>query len=233
MRSNVTYVFGVAADDAGIIQHTTYRSKPLPRGGVRFWKHVEHAHEPATAYAGSHPAPMPMRWGHNEEIGRVVALRRAHGRLLAVAETSELEPADLAGLTEKYGELQWSTSTDNRRGDLLRIDEISLTPSPATVGLPAVRWWKLDVVKGNLPTWVQEELKRADKTEFRHRGESRVHDVDFERSPYSDPDRFQRDVGLHQGAELEGRHMTINGERVPMEFRPSRILSVGGRPVRR
>lgn len=40
-------------------------------------------------------------------------------------------------------------------------------------------------------------------------------------------------VGLLEGAELEGRHMTINGERVPMEFRPSRILSVGGPPVRR
>jgi hypothetical protein len=49
--------------------------------------------------------------------------------------------------------------------------EISLVLEPATVGPPAVRWWKLDAVKGNLPMWVQEELKRADKTEFRHRSD--------------------------------------------------------------
>lgn len=115
----------------------------------------------------------------------------------------------------------------------LRIDEISLTTSLATIGLPAVQWYKLDVSKGNPPTWVKEELKRADKTEFRHRYELRVHDLDYERNPYSDPERFQRDVGLFQGGSAEGRQMNINGERVPMEFRPGRILSVGGRPVGR
>ena len=230
MRSNTTYIFGVAADDAGIIRHTSYGSKTLPRGGVRAWRTVELEHEPATAYASSHPAPMPMRWGHNEEIGRVVALRRADGRLLAVAETEELEPDDLAGLTEKFGDLRWSTSTDNRRNEELRIDEISLTTSPATIGLPAVRWWKLDKVKGNLPAWVQEELKRADKTEVRHRGELRVHDLDYERNPSSDPERFQRDIGMQQGGTLEGRTITIHGERVPLESRPGgRILSVRSR----
>ena len=36
MRSDTTYLWGVAADDAGIVQHTSYHSKTLPRGGVRF-----------------------------------------------------------------------------------------------------------------------------------------------------------------------------------------------------
>ncbi|HUG31446.1 MAG TPA: hypothetical protein VMM14_01025 [Acidimicrobiia bacterium] len=233
MRSHITYVWGVAADESGIIQHTHYGGKALPGGGLRAWKQVELAHEPASAYGSVHPAPMPMRWGHKQEVGRIVALRRAHGRLLALAETKELEPADLDGLTERCGALRWSTSTDNRRGDLLRIDEISLTASPATVGLPAVGWYRLGVSKGNMPRWVQEELKRADKLEFRQRHELRVNDLDYERNPYSDPDRYERDVGLVPGGQLEGRHMTINGERVPMEYRPSRIVSVEGRPVGR
>jgi len=232
MRSNVTYVWGVAADESGIIQHTNYRGKALRGGGFRAWKEVDLNHEPASAYASSHPAPMMMRWQHQDEIGRIVALRRNHGRLSVVA-TSTLEPAELDFLTGKFGELRWSTSTNNRRNEKLRIDEISLTPNPATVGLRSVKWYRLGVSKGNMPSWVQEELKRADKLEFRQRRELQVHDVDYQRNPYSDYERYQRDVGLVAGASLEGRHMTINGERVPMEFRPGRILSVEGRPVRR
>lgn len=232
MRSNTTYVFGLAADQSGIIQYTHYRSKSLAGGGLRAWKQVELNHEPASAYGSVHPAPMMLRWAHQDEIGRVVALRRNHGRLHAVA-TSTLEPDELEFLTEKHGEIKMSTSTNNRRNDLLRIDEISLTTSPATVALPPVRWYRLGVSKGNPPAWVQEELQRADKLEFRQRHELQVHDLDYERNPYSDPERYERDIGLHPGTELEGRTMNINGEHVPVEYRPSRILSVGGRPVRR
>ena len=159
-------------------------------------------------------------------------MRRANSRLYAVAECS-LEPNGLAWLTENKGELRWSTSTNTRVGEPLRIDEISLTTSPATIGLPPVRWWKLDVVKGNLPAWVQEDLAHADKTEFRSRHELRVHDLDYEKGPYSDFERYRRDVGLSVAGSLEDRHMTINGERVPIEHRPARIISVDGLPVRR
>jgi hypothetical protein len=230
MKSNTTYVWGVAADDAGIIQHTQYRGRAIPGGGFRFGKRVQLEHEPASAYGSSHPAPMPMRWQHGEEIGRIVALRRANQRLYAVAECT-LEPDELAWLTENKGELRWSTSTNNRVNEPLRIDEISLTPRPATIGLPTVRWWKLGAQKGNMPTWVQEDLKRADKTEFRSRKELRVHDLDYEKDPYSDFERYRRDVGLTPAGSLEDRHMTINGERVPIEYRPARIIGVSGRPV--
>ncbi len=49
MKMATTYVWGVAADDAGIIQHTSYGSKSLPGGGLRAWKDVEVDHEPATS----------------------------------------------------------------------------------------------------------------------------------------------------------------------------------------
>lgn len=233
MRSNTTYLWGIAADQSGIIQHTNYRSKALPGGGLRAWKEVELNHEPASSYASSHPAPMPLRWAHQDDVGRVVALRRNHDRLHAVA-TSTLEPDQLDFLTEKYGEIKMSTSTNNRRNEPLRIDEISLTPSPATIGLPAVKWYRLGVSKGNPPMWVQEELKRADKLEVRQRHSLQVHDLDYERDPYSDLDRYERDLGLlPRGAEV--RYMTVNGERVPLEFsaHPGRVISVNGRPVRR
>lgn len=135
MNSRTTYVWGSVADPAGIIHHSRVEGEKLPGGGLRVRQHHEYAHEPASAYATSHPSPMEMRWQHQETIGRVVALRRAHCQLFAVAEC-ELEPDDLALLTEKYGDLRWSTSTENRRRDPLRITEVSLTPGPATVGLP-------------------------------------------------------------------------------------------------
>ena len=226
MRASTT-VWGVAADQAGIIHYQKLWQEEIPGGGVRVMKRDRSEHEPATAYAASHPAPMPMGWGHGEEIGRIVALRRDGGRLLAVGETT-LEPHELAWLTKEYGDLRWSPSTENRRRDPLRITEISLTPNPATVGLPAVRWWQLDVVKGNLPGWVKEELQRADKTEFRfrHRGELQIHDLDYERNPYSDVERYQRDVGLIPSDRAATKTMMIEGERVPVEYRPSRIISV-------
>ena len=176
MRFDTTYVWGVAADEAGIIRHTKYGGQTLPRGGLRAWKRVQLEHEPASAYSSSHPAPMPMRWQHDEEIGQIAALRRANRRLLAVAVCT-LEPDELAWLTENKGELRWWTSTNNRVDEPLRIDGISLTTTPATIGLPSVRWWKLNAVKGNLPSWVQEDLARADKTEFRSRHELEVHDL--------------------------------------------------------
>lgn len=88
-----------------------------------------------------------------------------------------------------------------------------------------------------MPTWVQEELKRADKLEFRQRHELQVHDLDYERNPYSDPGRYERELGLLPGGgSRDGRngYMNIDGELVPMEYRPGgRILSVNGRPVGR
>lgn len=232
MKLNTTYLWGLAADQSGIIQHTNYRGEKLRGGGLRAWKEVELHHEPASAYASSHPAPMPLKWAHQDDIGWVVALRRNHDRLHAVA-TSTLEPAELEFLTEKLGEIKMSTSTNNRRNEKLRIVELSLTPAPATVGLPPVRWYRLGVSKGNPPAWVKEELKRADKLEFRQRREMQVHDLDYERNPYSDSERYEREFGLTPSG-VEGRHMTINGERVPLEYstHPGRILSVEGRAVR-
>ena len=72
-------------------------------------------------------------------------------------------------------------------------------------------------------------MKRADELELRQRRELRVHDLDYERNPYSDPERFARDVGLHRGSSFG--EMTIDGETVPIETAGplGRVLSVRGR----
>ena len=103
---------GVGADSSGIVHHSRVESERLPGGGLRVWQRHETEVEPASSYADTHPSPMPMRWAHRETIGRIVALRRAQGQLYAVAEC-DLEPDDLQLLTEKYGDLRWSTSTVN------------------------------------------------------------------------------------------------------------------------
>jgi phage head maturation protease len=176
MKRDTTYVWGVAADSAGLIHYRSDRVEELAGGGVAISTRNSYDHEPASSYAAVHPAPMPLRWRHGEEIGRVVALRRQHGRLYVLAET-DITPDELQALAGN-GRLKWSTSTAaGRSADPLRVTEVSLTPEPATVGLPAVSWYKLDVTKSNPPMWVREELDRASKAEHRSRRELRVHEV--------------------------------------------------------
>lgn len=211
---NKTVVWGVVADSAGIVHHYADELERLPGGGVRVETRNSLEREPASAYAGIHSDPMPMLWQHGEQIGRILSLRRGHGNLYTVGST-DLEPDELQALAAESG-LKWSTGTNNRRHEPLRITEISLTPEAATIGLPVVHWWKMDVVKGNLPTWVSEDLERASKTEHRSRGVLRVHEVGWTISA-ADEYEHRIDPG---GYELE------------YSVHPGRILSVGGRPVR-
>ena len=129
---NKTVVWGVAADSVGAIHRYEDQTQKLPGGGVRAWRTESYEHEPASSYASTHPAPMPMLWGHREQIGRILSLRSAHGNLYAVGEC-DLEPDDLAALAGDSG-LKWSTGTNNRRHEPLRITEISLTPDAAHSG---------------------------------------------------------------------------------------------------
>ena len=210
------YVWGVAADEVGIIQHTRVTGEVIPGGGFRATKTTETHHEPASAYASVHVSPMPMKWNHHDTIGRVVALVRREGRLLAVGVTTELDPSDLEALAEKFGDLRWSTSTNNRANEKLKIDEISLTPRPATNGLPSVRWWKLGAQKGNLPTWVTEAVKHADKTEHRQRGQLLVQGAPQWPSPNN------RSAQYYSG-----------GETLEYSTHPGgRVLSVGRKSVK-
>jgi hypothetical protein len=207
-----TIVWGTVADRPGIVHTYSDRVDALPDGGMRVERSNSYAHEPASDYAGTHAWPMPMRWQHGEEVGRIVALRRAHGNLYAVG-TTDLDPEELQSLAVER-ELKWSTKTDNLRGQPLRIVEISLTNDPATIGLPAVHWYKLGVTKGNPADWVRAELDRSEKVEYRSRGELRVHELDWETD--------------------SGYENRMGGLEIPEIFyHPGgRVIAVNGRPVR-
>jgi hypothetical protein len=210
-----TILWGVAANEFGVVHHESIVREDLADGQMRAWKESELTFEPADAYASEHPAPMPMKWHHGEDIGRIVALRRRAGQLTAVAE-SELEPDDLQGLVDEYGDLKWSTSTFPGRRAPLRINEISLTPEPASIGLSEVSWYKPGVSKGDLPRIVKEDLDRARKTAFRSRDVLRVYDVEANTT-----DDFIRSAG-----DWNPREIFYSGS-------PGTFLSVNGRPVRR
>ncbi|HUG31445.1 MAG TPA: hypothetical protein VMM14_01020 [Acidimicrobiia bacterium] len=203
-----TIVWGVIADELGLVHRSRVVREDLGGGHYRAYKDDEFKREGADAYASSHPAPIPMRWHHGEDIGRIVALRRAHGNLYAIGET-DLEPDDLQALTDDWGELRWSTGT-NRRAPLV-IGEISLTPDPASVGLHPVRWCKPGSGRGDLPAWVKEEL--GQKVETRSR-ELIVHEIG---GAVDSSDLVRGDIT---------REIFYSGA-------PGQILSVGGRPVRR
>lgn len=155
--------------------------------------------------------------------------------LYAVAEC-ELEPDELQDLTEQHGDLRWSTSTRNRYGDPLQIREISLTSDPATVGLWAVQWYKLNVTKGNPPMWVREDLDRVRRTEYRSRGELRVHEVGSPTATVDAAEEYEqlgRDLGMLPGG-YDHRYLDPStGEEVEVFCRPGRIIAVNGRRVRR
>lgn len=68
-----TILWGVAADAEGVIHHSHVRRKDLGEGHYAAWKEDEWKLEPASAYAVEHPAPVPLRWSHGEQIGQVVA----------------------------------------------------------------------------------------------------------------------------------------------------------------
>ena len=209
-----TIVWGIFADGTGIVQNDSDRVETLPGGGVRVERRSLLAHEPASDYARSHPAPLPMCWQHEEQVGRIVALRRAHGNLYAIGR-SDLDPEELESLAGEHG-LKWSTKTDNRRGEPLRIVEISLTPEPATVGLPPVSWWKSNTSRGDPPWWVRVELDRGEKVEHRSRGELRVHEFSSEGS-----DGYEHRTGDFDKGTVEIFHHP-----------GGRIIAVEGRPVR-
>jgi hypothetical protein len=166
---------------------------------MRTWKEDRYSTERAADYASSHPAPMPMKWSHGDDIGRVVSLERRDDRLYAVAQTEELTPDDLQYLSDEYGDLRWSTGTNNRRNEPLRISEISLTPNPATMGLWPVKWYRLDHSKGNPPMWVKEALSRAEKTAYRSRGELVVHERQPATHATDDYAALERHFRLHPG----------------------------------
>jgi hypothetical protein len=95
-----------------------------------------------------------------------------------------------------------------------------------------VRWWKLDVVKGNLPFWVSEALERAHKTEHRSRGELRVHDVGpVMLSAAEEYEQIGRDLGMIPGGYERRYADPLTGEEVEIFYRPGKIIAVGGRPV--
>jgi hypothetical protein len=237
MNSKTTYVWGVCADSAGIVRQYSDEIQQLPGGGVRVERRSRLEHEPASSYSSVHPWPMPMNYRHEQTIGSIVALRRAHGNLYAVGEC-DLEPDELAALASEQG-LRWSTGTNTQYGSPLRITEISLVPEAATIGMPPVSWYKLDVTKGNPPDWVRAEIDRADsKIERRSRrgGELLVHEVgetaiDIAGSTLSEYDRLGMELGLLPGGY---EHRIDSGDYGELEYsvHPGRILSVGGRPLR-
>jgi len=216
--TNPTIVWGVAADAEGVVHHSQVFREDLPGGFYRAWKEDEFKREPADVYARAHPWPMPMRWCHGEKIGQVVALRRAHGRLHAVAE-SELEPDELQSLADEYGDLKWSTGTFPGRREALRIGEVSLTPVPAYVGLPAVQWYREGVSKGSLPRLVREDLERARKSPFQVRDSLEVYEVPSVPSESYPSESYRSD-------HWNPREIFHSGA-------PGDILAVEGRPVRR
>lgn len=229
MNTKSTVIWGTLADAIGHVQHTSEELSHLPGGGVRVERRTRVEREPAAAYGSFHAWPMPLRWEHEEDVGRIVALRSSFGSLQAIGET-DLEPDELEALAEENDGLKFSTGTYNRRRDPLMIREISLVRDPASVGLPVVRWHKVGVTKGNPPIWVRDELDRFAKIEHRSRRVLEVHSI----GPSLDVDagdeyvRMGRELGLLPGVE----HRLGRYERPEIEIRPGgRILSVNGRPV--
>lgn len=137
-------VWGVVADATGQTwqrQDETIELRARRHGGplevkqpIRVVTHNVLGNYPGSCYAASHPAPIPIRWRHQgDPIGRATYLERREGRLVAVAE--------LENVDESWLELgpKWSAQSVST-GAGRKILELSLTTTPASVGLDAVEW---------------------------------------------------------------------------------------------
>jgi hypothetical protein len=100
---------------------------------------VEHRYEnhPSDRYSRIQPYGLPVLYRHRPDthIGTVVHLHRRQGRLTAVAEL-DVDAEMFEGV-----ELRWSSGTATERNGEYKMGELSLTPSPASVGLWPVRFW--------------------------------------------------------------------------------------------
>ena len=219
-----TYVWGTVADEYGLCHWRRHEGSTSPDGRFVAQRFDEWSSEPSDAYAVSHPAPLPAKWCHGDDLGRVVALRRMDGKLRAVAELDEVTPADLANLADEYGALRWSASTRQQRGGPLTITECSLTPQPASVGLAAVSWHRHGESKGNMPAWVAADIKRGRADMNRRRDTLEV----YERAGHW--------LATEQeAADAHIRHADDRYRHDPREIHfgaAGRILAVGGRPLR-
>ena len=129
---------GTFADSCGIVEYVSEVAVKDDRGRVSVTRYRELEHAPASRYSTCQPSPIPVRWRHRDEIGRVVLLERRGGQLGAVA----VLPGPAEFFTDGGVELFWSSGTaDDRSSAGLKIRELSLTPSPATNGLAPVRFF--------------------------------------------------------------------------------------------
>jgi hypothetical protein len=123
---------GVVADKYGLCRWSSY---DLAGAAAT----VEHRYEnhPAHLYAERQPFGLPVLYRHrrNTRLGTVVHLHRRQGRLTAVAEL-DVDAEMFEGV-----ELRWSSGTATEGDGTLTMAELSLTPSPASVGLWPVRFW--------------------------------------------------------------------------------------------
>ena len=172
---------------------------------------------PADFHRLAHGAPLQLRWRHGEEVAQVVALRNQYDKLFAVAETA-LTPAELQALTDEHGSLRFSAGTRQTGRQPLQITEVSLTGQPASVGLPEVRWYRHGVSRGNLSSWVRDDLKRGHHDHARRRPTLKV----FERESEQEADVSHLRRADERFDPREIRHSSVAG----------RIIAVNGRPPR-
>jgi hypothetical protein len=219
-----TIVWGTVADQYGYGHWSGVEAETLPDGRFVAHRVDEWATEPVDAYAPEHP--VPMRWCHDEDIGRVLALRRMDGKLFAVAEC-QLSPADLDALTVEHGDLRWPTGTRRVGRGPLVLRECSLTSRPASVGLHPVRWHRAGVSLGNVPEWVAADVERGRRDMNRRRDVLEVYErtghwlaTEREAAAAHERDLERRRADGHNPNEI---HYSSGGY----------VVAVGGRPVRR
>jgi hypothetical protein len=123
---------------------------------------VEHRYEshPSDRYSRIQPFGLPVLYRHRREVGlgRVVHLHRRDGRLTAVAEL-DVDAKMFEGV-----ELRWSSGTATERNGQYTMGELSLTPSPASVGLWPVRFWSGTIGDALCCNDAPREILRTAKT---------------------------------------------------------------------
>jgi hypothetical protein len=217
-------IVGVAADHLGhSIQHGY---------GLDERSRAHHYVEGAAVPAASYHAPknrIPLDWRHGRHVGQVVYLERGDKlTLVAEADTDHLGGIDLFGEPVYLSPETWEERS--RHGVEAELLAVALTPTPASIALPAVHvlHGSVDVAQHHTTGNLHDVLSRAALARSRRRYPDPIGITDLGE---------QRSRGTLAGAApgmgaVPAR--LADRPRGPIEYGPpGRIIAVRGVPVGR
>ena len=213
-----TTIVGRLADRDGFVVKDEVAAEAVVGGHLRAWHQRTFHAVGAMEYRSTQPRHIGVNVAHDDqEIGRVLHLERVNGQLWMVAELDRPERVPVearflsAGITMADG------------GHDVELEHVALTADPASVSALPVH-----ELAGDLRTACRGAWRLKDRFLqglLEHARDSKVGTTTIAGEV---PAPTQRAWPI---AERTAGTVVVDGEVLPVEIRPAKIVAVNGRPV--